>query len=188
MKNFKFLALLILSVSLLTISCQSEDDNLSEQSVPSEFTTFKTAFPELITKISYENVQKTNFNKNGAAKSKNRADGVTFPIMDNNKVVGRYIGLSDESTSLYIDFSNYENKIVIYNVNDPSEFETLNTVYNSDTDKYEVDLSAYRSRFWCGVRCTVAALAIAAADGPSPLMDILAVAYQVSCLAECDGY
>jgi len=34
-------------------------------------------------------------------------------------------------------------------------------------------------------KCTAAAIAIAAADGPSPLMDIAAVAYQVSCMANC---
>jgi len=39
--------------------------------------------------------------------------------------------------------------------------------------------------FWCKVSCTVGAMAIAASDGPSPLMDILAIAYQVSCLAAC---
>ena len=40
--------------------------------------------------------------------------------------------------------------------------------------------------FWCKASWTIGAMAIAASDGPSPLMDVLAIAYQVACLADCE--
>lgn len=109
---------------------------------------------------------------------------VAFPIIENELVIGRYIGLADESIALYIDFSVYTNKITVYDVNDSSQFQDFQMIYNSETGNYEV-VNTNRG-FWCSVNCTVVALVIAASDGPSPLMDILAIAYQVSCLAQCE--
>ncbi|MEC5394891.1 hypothetical protein [Bergeyella sp. RCAD1439] len=58
----------------------------------------------------------------------------------------------------------------------------INIVYNSDIDGYVAT-----SSFWCKAACTAAALAMIAADGPSPVMDAIAVAYQIACVANCDS-
>lgn len=117
MKKINLFTVLAMAVTLIIVSCQSNND---EDVLNSEFSKFKTNFPELASKINYVNVQKTN--NDYAAKSENTIDGVTFPVMNNNKVIGRYIGTTDEKSSVYIDFSDYTNKITIYDVNDPSKF------------------------------------------------------------------
>jgi len=60
--------------------------------------------------------------------------------------------------------------------------ESTNT-YNPDKNFQAKNFQV--EDFWCGVNCTVVAMVIAASDGPAPLMDILAISYQVSCLAQC---
>lgn len=177
---------MFLSIILFN-SCQTEENNPIEQLVDSEFAKFKIAFPDLVPKININNIQKTNSKNNDRAKSESNISGVTFPVMENDEVIGRYFGLSDESSAIYLDFSNYTDYVKVYDVNDPSSFAVINMVYNKNTGEYEPasQNSFNKSYFWCDLSCTVGALAIAASDGPVPLMDVLAISYQITCMAAC---
>ncbi len=167
-------------VTLVIISCQSNND---EDLLNSEFSVFKKNFPELAPKISYSNVQKII--NNYSAKSENFMDGITFPIMDNNEVIGRYMGTSDENISVYIDFSDYKNIITIYDATNPSKFQSVKMVLDHSTNTYKPDPKLQAKDFWCNMTCTIGAIAIASSDGPAPLMDALAVSFVIACLADC---
>ncbi len=180
--NKNVLGLLILT--LLFVGCNSVKEELIVQSVDTEFATFKSTFPHLSNKISIANIQKGEDVVRNSKSSSRSISGVTFPIIDNEEVIGRYIGLSDESSAIYIDFSDYTNKVTVYNVNDPSVFETFEMIYNPVNGKYEPSYIGMKG-FWCAASCTIGAIAIAASDGPSPLMDFLAISFQIACLADC---
>jgi len=176
LKKFKVLFLLL---TVIIVSCQTDNEELN-----SEFSKFKTNFPELASKINYDNVQTNSNNK--TAKSENNVDGTTFPVMDDNEVIGRYLGTNDESVALYMDFTDYTNKITIYDVNNPTNKQEFEMIYNSETGNYEPVKTDVSSRgFWCSASCALGVIAIAASDGPAPLMDYLAVAYGVACLQAC---
>jgi hypothetical protein len=183
MKYFKII--LVVGGLFLFNSCEKDDSNLIEQS--NKFNNFKTSFPSLASKINYDNVQKTN---NGyAAKSENIVNGVTFPVMIDNKVIGRYMGTTDESTAIYIDFSDYKNKITFYDVNNIEEPETFRMVLDSSTNTYTPILDYQSKGGWryalCAAGCTAVSITIALVDGPAPLMDVLAIAYQLDCTVRC---
>jgi len=165
------------------VSCQSnkEDDILS-----SEFLVFTVNFPELASNISYDNVQKINTENESSFKLERNVKGVTFPVMIDNVVIGRYIGSTVENTAVYIDFTDYKNKIIIYDVYNPSEFESVDMVLEEYSDSYiPVEYIQTRGGFWCKAACTIQAMAIASTDGPSPVMDVLAIAYGIACMLDC---
>lgn len=191
MKKFKIkltvISALFLSVILFN-SCEIENNDLAEQSIDNEFTKFKTAFPNLVSKINYSNIQKTK--SNDSAKSKNNIDGITFPVMNDNVVIGRYIGTTNQNTAIYIDFSDYTNKITFYDVNNIEKPETFQMVLDKSTNTYKpiLDYQAKSSgwRYWlCAGGCTAVSITISLVDGPAPLMDVLAVAYQLDCVVGC---
>lgn len=161
--------------------------NENEEIQNKEFLKFKKNFPELSSKISYENIQQNNVDKRYISKSTQNIDAVTFPIMNNNKVIGRYLGDKSGNNAIYIDFNDFKNKIVIYDVNDPTKFQVLNMLYDESSNSYKPDLKYQaKASFWCKAACTVGAIAIASSDGPAPLMDILAYTYAVACLLDCE--
>lgn len=188
MKHFKIkltaISVLFLSIILFS-SCEKGDNNLIEQS--NEFTKFKSAFPNLASKISYDNVQKTK--DNSAAKSGNTVDGLTFPIINNNEVIGRYLGTSSQKTAIYIDFSDYKNKITVYDVNKIEEPKIFQMALDTSTNTYNPVLNNQTKsgwRYWlCAAACTAGAVAISLVDGPAPLMDVLALTYQLNCVLSC---
>jgi hypothetical protein len=186
MKNLK-IKLIVMSglfLSFLFNSCETENSDTMEQTTESEFLNFKTAFPDLESKINYTYIQKTSSNSN--ASPKGNLEGVTFPVTNNEEVIGRYIGTADEISAIYIDFSDYKNKITVYDVNDPSKSENFIMILDEATNIYSPEINSDSGKgFWCDAQCTIAAIAIAASDGPSPLMDILAISFQITCLAAC---
>ena len=152
-----------------------------------EFLKFKENFPHLVANISYENLQRSsNLNDLSRYNSEEEVVGVSFPVIDEDIVVGRYIGTDDEKTAVYMDFTNYEEEIIIYDVNDPSKFNSYKMELDAENEVYiPVGLNQSRGGFWCAATCTLGALAIAASDGPFPVMDLLAVSFQAACLADC---
>jgi hypothetical protein len=188
-KRLLFCSLTIIS-TLIFISCSTENtltNNLDENLVIQKTiqndvnrytTTFRDNFSDLSDKIGENYIQY----KYSELSNKNKEiQGLTFPIIDKNEVIGRYVGLTDESNVIYIDFENYKESITIYDVNNPSKFITVNTVYDSKTDTYTIS----PNKSWCEASCTLGAIAIAASDGPAPFMDYLAVAYLISCMQDC---
>lgn len=168
---------------LILISCNSKRDEVFDQLSSVEFSEFKTNFPNLSSKISFNDIQKVVINSDNTKTTSNM--GVTFPVIDNKTVIGRYIGLSDETKGVYFDLSNYTNQITAYDVHNPSNYLVIQMTYNPDNDKYEPSLNNLKS-YWCEISCCLGAMAIAASDGPSPLMDILAATYCATCIAECN--
>ncbi len=61
------------------------------------------------------------------------------------------------------------------------------TIYDPKTDSYLIANSSNATNGWCEVACTLGAMAIAASDGPVPIMDALAIAYGIACLADCQN-
>jgi hypothetical protein len=171
-------------LATIFVSCNSEKEDIAINSIDNEIVTFKSNFPHLSNKISTANIQKVGEVEKNSKSSQASISGITFPIIENEEVIGRYIGLSDESSAIYIDFSDYTNKVTVYNVIDPSVFETFQMIYNPENGNYEPSYFGEKG-FWCGASCTIGAIAIAASDGPSPLMDFLAISFQIACLADC---
>jgi len=192
MKNFKIKLTVISALFLGAIffnSCETENNDLVEQSIDNEFSKFKSAFPDLSSKISLKNIQKVNIASALSKSTNSDIKGVTFPLIDDDFVIGRYIGLDDESIGFYIDFSDYTNKITVYNLNDIETPQVFEMVLDISTNTYKPVLySDYQAKwryYLCGSACVAVSTAIALVDGPAPLMDVLAVAYLLDCVLNC---
>jgi hypothetical protein len=179
MRKFRKISLFLSIILILSSSCSNIklDDKFKE-----DYEVFKASFPAYAEKISYEHVQIVDVSKQ--FKSTASQVVVTFPVMQDNEVIGRYYGTEDETVAYYIDFSNYKNSITIYDVNDPELFQTINMIYDPESGLYVPEYSDFKVT-WCEVSCLIGAVAIASSDGPSPLMDILAVSYEISCILAC---
>ncbi|RYC52597.1 hypothetical protein [Flagellimonas olearia] len=187
-KNGTFL--FFLSCLSLLLSCTKQNEELTIESLHEEFSTFKKAFPNLYVNINPDYIQKSDINSLETLTAKAEV-GITFPIIENEKVIGRYFGLCDESIALYIDYSDYENQIVIYNVNNSAQFAIVEMELNLETLTYipiQVSSKEYSAKgsSWCAVSCGIGATAIALSDGPAPLMDLVAVTYMAACLTDCE--
>ncbi len=69
---------------------------------------------------------------------------------------------------------DYTETVTIYDVNNSSFVENVKMVYDPERKMYiPVNLKSANG-FWCGLSCGLGTIAIAASDGPTPLMDILA--------------
>lgn len=152
--------------------------NLDEQNLSA----FKSSFPSLIEKAEFNYTQ--NVSVPNKMNKKEEIEGTTFPVMNEQEVIGRYLGLNDESAAIYIDFSDYQNQITIYDVNNPTKFEVVETVFDSKTNSY-LPVQKYSKNTWCKASCYIGSMAIAASDGPAPFMDVLAVSYGITCIAAC---
>ncbi|MHA7830598.1 MAG: hypothetical protein ACX93O_05830 [Flagellimonas sp.] len=179
---------IFLILATILASCTEDPDTVDLQTVNSRFTVFKEAFPELAKNINTDYLQdfssyreKPNLTGKGDA---TEIDAITFPVMKEEKVIGRYYGLVDESSAIYIDYSDYQNKIVIYDVNNPSAFQTLKPDLKSKFGGYTTETTSKGGL--CAVGCGLAAAAIIASDGPAPFMDFVAVSYLAVCLADCE--
>ena len=193
MNNFKIKLPVIITLFFSIIlfnSCETENNDILEQSVDNEFAKFKSAFPDLSSKISLKNIQKVNIASALSKSINSDIEGVTFPLIDNDFVIGRYIGLVDESIGMYIDFSDYTNKITFHDVNGIESPQVFEMVLDLSTNTYkpviELDYQNRGWRYWvCAGGCTAVSVAISLVDGPAPLMDILAIAYQLDCVLSC---
>lgn len=169
---FSFLSVLFI------ISCTTNDELKDESNIDLSklFSVFKKNFPSEFSKIAVDNIQYAE-----AIDLRVATQGVTYPIMSGNMVIGRYFGLEDQSRAIYFDFTHYTEYITVRDVNNPSYSIERETIYDPQTNSYIVgDI-----RGWCEVSCTLGAMAIAASDGPSPLMDILAISYGTTCILGC---
>lgn len=101
------------------------------------------------------------------------------PIVENNVKKGAYLEVNGKA--LYLVKKEGSSYDVYKSDSNFSKAAKVNISFNSNTGQY----SASATVFWCEAACTATALAIAAGDGPSPALDILAVAYQVACVADC---
>lgn len=111
--------------------------------------------------------------------------GFTVPVIIDDNVTGRYVGLNDESAGIYIDFTDFKNEITVYDANEPTNFQVYSMVFNPENSTYEPSTLKSSTGALCGTLCALGAIAIASSDGPAPFMDALAVTYAVACLAEC---
>lgn len=185
MKNVRSkISKIVLSIILTgAVGCSNDNTevgNLEVESLSFEFSHFKENFPQHFQKIESSKIQ---YGQSSSIQGKGNEDGATFPIVDGDNVIGRYLGLSDQSTAIYFDFENYEESISVYDVNNPDFQRTYYAEYDAKTNSYIYnDLG---NKGWCEVSCTLGAMAIAASDGPAPFMDYLAVAYGIACLADC---
>jgi len=185
MKIFKIIISASLLCLLSLISCNRSDDQFVEKTTPLEFKVFKNNFPHLSSMFNVDYIQTADLDLGTYKSSQTTIKGVTFPIIEDNKVIGRYIGISDESKGVYLDYSDYTNKIVAYDANNPSFNKTFRMVYNQDNQNYEPVLNGTKS-YWCEITCCLGALAISAGDGPAPVMDIIALAFFTSCMIDCN--
>ena len=165
----------------MIFSCSKGDDSIVEKTEALKL--FEKNFKNESQNLNYNYIQKSKKVKL-KTNSDSSIDFTTIPIIENQVVTGRFFEYSD-GDAFYIDFSDYTKKIIIYDLANPSEFEIVEMIYNKDSNSYVPNYLGSNKTFMCKVACTIGAMAIAASDGPSPIMDILAVAYQISCVADC---
>ncbi|WP_321348721.1 hypothetical protein [uncultured Draconibacterium sp.] len=168
------------------ISCDKDGAGVVENNkfYDSNLTLFKSNFLVEYEGIDYSNIQDVNSVLTKSSSDSNY-EAITFPVMYDGKIVGRYIGLKDQTSAIYIDMSDYTKTITVYNVINPEQYEVVGMVYDSFDDTYIPNTLKSASGFWCGVACGLGTVAIAASDGPVPVMDVLAASYAVACLASC---
>ncbi|MCV6631028.1 MAG: hypothetical protein OIF50_14340 [Flavobacteriaceae bacterium] len=161
----------VLTLSITLISC-NKDSNPSEQIEDNSISNFENNFISEFQAKDLSYLQKVDHSF------------LTFPTIKNGMVIGRYIEYSDEE-ALYFDLSNYKKEVIVYNVFNKNEFQIIPTTLDLKTKSYKLDSSLARGGFWCKAACYIGAAAIAASDGPAPLMDALAVSYGITCIAAC---
>lgn len=172
---------MILSLSFF-VGCNKEINETEEKNLfEDKLTIFKQNFPCEYENINFDYLQESKSTKS----SESNTDYIVFPVMEDGKVVGRYIGLADQSSAIYIDLRDYTNTVTVYDVINSSLHETVSMVYDSEKGIYIPASLKSANGFWCGLSCGIGTVAIAASDGPSPLMDILAASYAAACLTEC---
>lgn len=172
---------MIFSLSLF-VGCNKEIDEAVETNpFEDRLTIFKKNFPCEYNNINFDYLQESKSTKS----SDNTANFIIFPVMEDGKVVGRYLGFTDQSYAIYIDMSDYTNSVIVYDVINPSLHETVSMIYDSEKGIYIPVSLKSASGFWCGLACGIGTVAIAASDGPIPVMDALAATYAVACLASC---
>jgi hypothetical protein len=180
--NILTILLLFISISILD-SCKNENDEIIDTTLNYELSVFKKNFPCEYKNIGIENIQQVIANKSNGDNS--NINGITFPVIEEGKVIGRYIGLIDQTSCLFIDFSDYTHQVTIIDVNDPSKQQVLDMIYDSKDGTYRPNFLKNGCGFWCSAACALGAIAIAASDGPAPFMDALAITYSIACLAAC---
>ncbi len=187
MKYLKLIGLLFLIA--VTFSCVTESQDVEKN----QFLKFKTSFPDLADKISYKNIQ-SNIPTKGENSDNKQANLLTFPIMEQNKVIGRYAGTKDERSAFYVDLSNYKNKVTLYNVNNLEDKVTYKMIFDETTNTYKpMNIQTKGGRDggmpWryslCVGACGVEAVAIASVDGPLPIMDVGALVWFGNCTTGC---
>lgn len=166
-------------------SCSIDEEIRNAQNSNLEFSKFLSEFPEFADNIDKSSIQRTELkNQENTIQAKNQIEGVTFPIIENGEIVGRYLGLNNESVALYFDFTDYKNQVVIYDANDSTRFEIVKIDHDSKSNRYSFE-DKYSKGGWCAISCGLGTLAIILSDGPAPVMDLLALAFEAACLADC---
>jgi hypothetical protein len=127
--------------------------------------------------------------------SKKENNYLTIPAIKNGKVIGRFIGFKEDG--IYIDLKNYHREIVGINVSNLDSRLTAKTFFDEKNQNYfpVFDSNSESQRIngcgnqlgynLCLATCAISAIAIAASDGPSPFMDIVAVSYTATCILNC---
>lgn len=128
----------------------------------------------------------------------------SFPVVLNGKVTGRYFESITHNTGIYIDYSNYKQKITIYSGSNKGLHLTGSMVLDVEKGQYVFSGEYLESTFqddnsggieqeclkpwrfaWCSAGCGFESAGIAVLDGPAPVMDIVAYNYLMVCIAAC---
>tara|TARA_R110000868_G_C10938104_1_gene766845 strand:- start:2380 stop:2922 length:543 start_codon:yes stop_codon:yes gene_type:complete len=171
----------IVFCSILFINFSCNNDNplvIEENDMSNAMLSFKNNFPSEYVNLSIENKQVI---KNGS----NNLSAIFIPVIDKGIVIGRFFEHSD-GEAYYYDLSDYKNQVVTYDVINPKSMQIIGMKLDLNSQSYKPDFSTSKGSFWCKASCTLGAMAIAASDGPVPVMDVLAVAYATACLIDCE--
>jgi len=95
---------------------------------------FQMNFPNEYKNLKLEYLQNTIETKSSEISP---SLGISVPVIINNEVVGRYVGLVNQSAAIYIDFTDYKNEIIVYDVIDPTRFQVFKMKYDAERDVYE---------------------------------------------------
>ncbi|MCK5730796.1 MAG: hypothetical protein KAH68_06960 [Draconibacterium sp.] len=182
-----FLTLLILST--VFNSCNKEDDFIQKPLLTKSLKTFKNAFPTEFNLLNW-NSYKENIN---LSKVDNKIPDITFNLIES--IDGNSYYVEFEGKGFYILYSKINKEINIFKVNDPSKYvimpyDEITLVPDLNSELQMITLkSNLEENYWryslCIAGCTGVAVAIAATDGPAPLMDIVAIAFQIDCSLGC---
>ena len=172
-----FFTILVLFISM---SCDKQMNEMEHNE--QRLSIFQMNFPNEYKNLKLEYLQNTIETKSSEISP---SLGISIPVIINNEVVGRYVGLVNQSAAIYIDFTDYKNEIIVYDVIDPTRFQVFKMKYDAERDVYEPIVLKSTNDALCGALCALGAIAIAASDGPAPFMDALAITYAATCLAAC---
>ena len=172
--TFFKIALCVLLIANFSCDKETSEAEFNEQLSPS-MAAFKANFPNEFAQLDLDRSQ--------VIKDANNALLATSsPVISNNQVRGRLFQYADGIT-LYYDLSRYSEFVTTFDVFDKSS-QTYAMKFDAKSQSYQPDFTTAGS-FWCKAACTLGAMAIAASDGPAPLMDALAITYGAACLADC---
>ncbi len=191
LKNY--ISILVILLTVINVNAQKNDDlftqggtiiidttNPRNSTIPT-LDDFRTNFPTLYKNLDTRFIQNAKGDRVTSLSELSRIVYFTLPAVKKGEVVGRLF--SHNGNVQYLDLKNYK-KVIDVSIVSGGGLSTFSAVTKLDTRKnvYTVNV---QNRGWCEVSCAIGTIAIAASDGPSPLMDILAVAYAVSCLNDC---
>lgn len=189
--NFAFLCMLaMVVVSVCLTSCGKEDvaqNTGVDLSAVESLDEFRQQFPTEYANLETDNIQDKDGNFVTSLENFNALDFYTIPVITNGQVTGRIF--SNSGSIQYHDFTNYTKEIGVSNVtkNQPVTSTMFSTIYDSERNAYIVDATDVELRGWCEAACYLGVAAIAASDGPGPVMDALALAYGIACIADCNS-
>jgi hypothetical protein len=182
---------IILLTTLALFSCSKEknEQTIIEDKIflnENNMLSLKRHFPNMYNGLSFKNIQIGRVEANPLARSASDSL-VTLPVIDNNKVIGRYF--EHLSNGFLLDFTNYQSEVTVYDVSSGELIAVYHAVFDEETNSYRYEISTDARINWrysaCVAFCGVQGLVVAGVDGPSPAMDALAIAYLVACSADC---
>lgn len=182
MKTYRFELIIMIFITSFFVGCNKEINETEERNpYEDKLTIFKKNFPCEYENINFDYLQELKSTKSSGS----IANFITFPVIEDGKVIGRYIGFTDQSCAVYIDMKDYTNTVTVYDAINPSLHETVSMVYDSEKGIYIPVRLKSANGFLCSTLCAIGTIAIAASDGPVPVMDALAATYAIACLAQC---
>lgn len=199
MMNIKQSLSLFFSISILFSFNSCSDEQFEEANFnQNTLDIFAKNFPDQYEKLDYSSFREGKVDNIENEKGEVIHIGIYYKsidIVDKGVLLGSIVEIDGQShyvekkskTMIYNNLENLTKKIKFDLVQKDKnsnyqipDFDSLQSSYiyaKSDCNSW--------SNYVCAAGCTIASIAIAASDGPSPFMDILAVAYQGTCLAGC---
>jgi len=178
---------ILLSISLFSCSSDETIDNSKlDLSKLKSLNEFEQQFPTEYSKLETGNMQDREGYIIKSLEKFNSQDYFTMPILENNIVVGRIF--SNKGDVQYLDLKNYKKEITIsyFSKEKNNLTATFPMIYDKKIEAYIVDNSYSQKISWCEWSCYLGVAAMAISDGPAPIMDIIAIAYGVTCIEGCN--